>query len=63
MAERIPECEKRNVRAVLLSQIGGVLVSDFSKDYRKLLQSTLDIKQYGFRSMTDFVEAMPDVVR
>ncbi|OWF53967.1 Polyadenylate-binding protein, cytoplasmic and nuclear [Mizuhopecten yessoensis] len=59
----VPGEVKKNVRSVLLSKIGGVLVSEFGKDYKSLLQKPLHFKNWGFQSMTDFIKAMPDVVR
>ncbi|XP_050400355.1 uncharacterized protein LOC126817428 [Patella vulgata] len=59
----IPNDMKVNVRAVLLSQEGGVLVSQFIKDYKHLIQKTLPYKNHGFDNLEDFFKAMPDVVR
>ncbi|KAK6178965.1 hypothetical protein SNE40_011432 [Patella caerulea] len=52
-----------NVRAVLISQEGGVLVSQFMKDYKRLVQKNLPYKNHGFDNLEDFFKAMPDVVR
>ncbi|XP_071115796.1 uncharacterized protein [Haliotis cracherodii] len=62
-AGNIPEDVKKNVRAVLLSKIGGVLVSDFRKDYRNLTNKKLFIENYGFDNYKDFVEAIPEYAR
>ncbi|XP_063433919.1 uncharacterized protein LOC134715580 isoform X2 [Mytilus trossulus] len=59
----VPENIKRNVRAVLLSKVGGILVSDFSKDYKSLLKEQLNWRQIGFDNMNDLIKAMPEVVR
>ncbi|XP_033729670.1 uncharacterized protein LOC117318851 [Pecten maximus] len=59
----VPPDVKKNVRSVLLSKVGGVLVSEFGKDYKSLLQKPLQYKAMGFQTMTDFIKAMPDVVR
>lgn len=59
----VPSDVKKNVRSVLLSKVGGVLVSEFSRDYKSLLQIPLKYKNLGFETMTDFIKAMPDVVR
>ncbi|CAC5366100.1 unnamed protein product [Mytilus coruscus] len=58
-----PENIKRNVRAVLLSKVGGILVSDFSRDYKNLLKEQLNWRQIGFDNMNDLIKAMPEVVR
>ncbi|XP_046545662.1 uncharacterized protein LOC124255787 isoform X2 [Haliotis rubra] len=60
----IPDDVKKNVRAVLLSKTGGgVLVSDFKKDYRRLINSKIFIEHYGFNNIKDFVEAIPEYAR
>lgn len=60
---QVPDNVKRNVRAVLLSKVGGVLVSDLVKDYKSLLKEPLRFKDLGFSSIKEFVDAMPDVCR
>lgn len=60
---QVPDNVKRNVRAVLLSKVGGVLVSDLVKDYKSLLKEPLKFKDLGFSSIKEFVDAMPDVCR
>nr|XP_022331627.1 uncharacterized protein LOC111129501 isoform X2 [Crassostrea virginica] len=59
----VPDNVKRNVRAVLLSKVGGVLVSDLVKDYKSLLKEPLKFKDLGFSTIKEFVEAMPEVCR
>ena len=59
----IPDRVKKNVRAVLLSKQGGVLVSNFTKDYKALLQEPLHFKDLGFTTIKEFIDAIPDVVR
>lgn len=59
----VPDHIKKNVRAVLLSKVGGILVSDFCKDYKSLLREQLNYKQLNFDNINDFIKAMPDVVR
>lgn len=59
----VPDNVKRNVRAVLLSKVGGVLVSDLVKDYKSLLKEPLKFKDLGFGTIKEFVEAMPEVCR
>ncbi|ESP03597.1 hypothetical protein LOTGIDRAFT_171244 [Lottia gigantea] len=63
MASEIPSPLKKSIRAVLLSKLGGVLVSQFAKDYKALVQEQLPFKRLGFDNMEDFFTAMPDVVR
>lgn len=59
----VPDNVKRNVRAVLLSKVGGVLVSDLVKDYKSLLKEPLRFKDLGFSTIKEFVDAMPEVCR
>lgn len=59
----VPDQVKRNIRAVLLSKVGGVLVSDLVKDYKSLLKESLRFKDLGFSNIKEFVEAIPDVCR
>lgn len=59
----IPDHIKKNARAVLLSKVGGILVSDFCKDYKSLLREQLNYKQLKYNNINDFIKAMPDVVR
>ncbi|XP_062575711.1 uncharacterized protein LOC134237599 [Saccostrea cucullata] len=59
----VPDQVKKNIRAVLLSKVGGVLVSDLIKDYKSLLKEPLRFKDLGFSSIKEFVDAIPDVCR
>ena len=59
----VPDHIKKNVRAVLLSKVGGILVSDFCKDYKSLLREQLNLKQLGFNNLNELIKALPDVVR
>ena len=58
----IPDDVKKCVRAVLLSSDNGVLLSDFCKDYYKLVGNQLPYKQLGFSSCESMVWAMPECV-
>ena len=61
---KVPPEIKKNVRAVLLSMIGGVSLEKFQSDYRTLVAGQpLDPPRLGFCSLLDFLKAMPDVVR
>ncbi|KAK3098354.1 hypothetical protein FSP39_018711 [Pinctada imbricata] len=59
----VPDNIKKNVRAVLLSKQGGVLVSDFTKDYKSLLKEQLRFKDLGFSTLKELIDAIPEVVR
>ena len=61
----IPDHIKDNVRAVLLSKTdgSGVLVSGFLRDYKAMLHESLQFRNYGFQTIQDFIEALPDVCR
>lgn len=60
---RIDEGLKNNVRAVLLSKIGGVLMTDFLRDYAELVQKPLKFQELGFKSLETFFRAIPDTAR
>ncbi|XP_071955124.1 uncharacterized protein [Antedon mediterranea] len=59
----IPEAVKKYVRAVLLSQIGGVSLKRFPSDYNKLIGENFPMRSLGFSSLLTCMQAMPDVVR
>ena len=63
MTAEVPALVKKNVRSVLLSKDGGVLVSQFARDYKGLLNEQLRFKDLGFNNMNEFIKAIPDVVR
>ncbi|XP_041367786.1 uncharacterized protein LOC121382278 [Gigantopelta aegis] len=62
-ASTIPDIVKKNVRAVLLSKIGGVVAAQFLKDYKHLVQEKLNYVEYGFPDIETFIKAIPDYAR
>eukprot|EP00058_Branchiostoma_floridae_P004055 XP_002589543.1 hypothetical protein BRAFLDRAFT_232620 [Branchiostoma floridae] len=59
----VPDEVKKFIRAVLLSEQGGVPVRRLCMDYRNLIGHVLDWRGLGFTRLEDFVKAMPDVCR
>ena len=59
----IPETVKIYMRSVLLSKIGGILLTDIEHDYRICCQEELNYQKYGFPTLEDFLLAMPDVAK
>ncbi|CAH1255030.1 TDRD9 [Branchiostoma lanceolatum] len=59
----VPEAVKKFLRAVLLSEQGGVPVTRLHKDYKNLIGHVLDWRGLGFTRVEDFVKSMPDVCR
>eukprot|EP00058_Branchiostoma_floridae_P005328 XP_002590816.1 hypothetical protein BRAFLDRAFT_125731 [Branchiostoma floridae] len=59
----VPDEVKKFIRAVLLSEQGGVPVRRLCTDYRNLIGHVLDWRGLGFTRLEDFVKAMPDVCR
>ena len=62
-AKEIPDNVKRNVRAVLLSKIGGVETDKFNSDYKALLGEHFPFRKLGYQTLNQGLQAMPDVVR
>ena len=63
MAKEIPHSVKVSLRAVLLSRHGGVKQTSIEKDYHSLTNTRLDVKEYGYKNLYEFLLALPDVVR
>ena len=59
----VPDMVKKEIRSVLLSKIGGVPLQQFSSDFTKLVGHRLEWKSFGFQSVTQLLEAIPDVAR
>ena len=61
----IPNKIRENVRAVLLSKTDGkgVLVNDFLRDYKRILQEPLMYSSLGYSNLPEFLKAIPDVCR
>ena len=62
-SEAMRDDVKRNVRAVLLSKIGGVPLESFNKDYKSLLGDHLPYRKLGYSNLEQALQAMPDAVR
>ena len=63
MSVEVPEYLQKEIRAVLLSKIGGVPLSELRKDYKKLIGHDLDYSSLGFRSLKQLLLSIPDVAR
>ena len=63
MAMPVPPAVKNEIRAVLLSQIGGVPVDNFPKDFVKLLGHRLEWRALGYNTSLQLFESIPDTVR
>ncbi|KAK2157072.1 hypothetical protein LSH36_199g00004 [Paralvinella palmiformis] len=63
MSRQVPEHLQKEIRAVLLSKIGGVQLSDLQKDYRQLLCHSLDYRSLGFKNLKQFLLSIPDAAR
>ena len=63
MSSQVPEEIKRNVRAVLLSKVGGVPMGMFIKDYKSLVLAQLDYRGLGFQTLQAFFKSIPEIAR
>ncbi|KAK3801754.1 hypothetical protein RRG08_043770 [Elysia crispata] len=61
MSSQVPEEIKRNVRAVLLSKVGGVPMGMFIKDYKSLVLAQLDYRGLGFQTLQAFFKSIPEI--
>ncbi|KAK7492560.1 hypothetical protein BaRGS_00016226 [Batillaria attramentaria] len=59
----VPEGLKNSVRAVLLSKLGGVLMTQFLSDFEELVKEPLNFKRLGFETLEAFLRAIPDTAR
>ena len=61
----IPQNVKINVLAVLLSngRDKGVNLDTFCETFQKIMKEQLHYQALGYRSLMEFFQAMPDVVR
>ena len=62
-AKEIPDAVKRNIRAVLLSKIGGVPLDKFGKDYRELLGQPFPFRDLGYPTLKQCLASIQDAVR
>lgn len=60
---RVPEQLKREIRAVLLSKIGGVPLTQLPKDYSKLTCQRIPWQRFGFNNLEELLAAIPDVAQ
>jgi hypothetical protein len=58
--DKVPNDVKSFLRSVLISS-NGVKESRVQKDYRELAGEKLMWRDYGFRSLNEFLSALPDV--
>ncbi|GFR96343.1 tudor domain-containing 7 protein [Elysia marginata] len=63
MSNPVPEEIKRNVRAVLLSKVGGVHLNSFIKDYKSLVLEQFDYRGLGFETLQAFLKTIPEIAR
>ena len=61
--EEILERVKRDVRSVLITESGGMLLEDFMKIYRQLTNSTIPYRRLGYCSAEELLLAATDVCR
>lgn len=59
----VPKGIRREIRAVLLSKQGGVPLHTFLRDYQKLTDTRLDLREMGYSSIRAFIGAIPDTAR
>lgn len=63
MGEEISSNIKDALRAVLLSAIKGIPENQLERDFKKVVGEPLKWKELGFKSLFDFLSAVPDVAR
>lgn len=56
------EC-KMSLRAVLLSNAGGVELNKVIADYKRLVGTHLPFRHFGYPDVRSFLEAIPDVAQ
>ena len=61
--KQVPEEVKKMVRSVLLSVVGGIKVTEFHREYKKITDEPIMWKKLGFRNLIELFQAMPDVAR
>ena len=59
----VPDNVKVEIRATLLSKLGGVVENSFAADFYKLNKYYLKVSNFGFQSVNDMMTSMPDVAR
>ena len=59
----IPDDLKKEIRAVLLSKVGGTSEKDFTKDYKNLCRKRFEYSKYGFKNAGQLLLAIPDIVK
>ncbi|XP_071942387.1 tudor domain-containing protein 7-like [Antedon mediterranea] len=58
-----PEDVKKLLRSLLISQKGGVPLQLLASDYRSLIGDHIPYTRFGFRSLEEYLQSIPDVVR
>lgn len=53
---------KIKIRSVLLSSKQGVKKSDFLREYTQLTSEVINVKQLGYKTLSDFMASIPDTV-
>lgn len=59
----IPQNIKTNVRAVLLSKVGGIYLDHFLEEYHNLVNKPLLYQRFGFNNIEAFIRSIPDAAR
>lgn len=54
---------KKKLLSVLLSKVGGVPLKKVELDYRRLVREPLEWRNFNFKSLEQFLEALPDIAR
>ncbi|XP_070185082.1 putative per-hexamer repeat protein 5 [Littorina saxatilis] len=59
----VPNTLKTNVRLVLLSKPRGIFLDNLCEEFQCLVNKPLQYLQLGYRSLQDFIRAIPDAAR
>ena len=59
---QVPEAIKDNVRRLLESNPEGISVMEFKQAYQKYIGEDLILSSFGCTSLSEFVEAIPDII-
>ena len=63
MSRVVPEEQKKLLRSVLLSVVGGIKISEIHKQYKNITDERLDWIKLGFKNAVDMLSTIPDVAR
>ena len=63
MEKEIPLITKTDLRAVLLASRKGIPENQVERDYKKIIGGCLKWRDFGFKTLFEFLQAVPDVAR